>query len=372
MPRLKVLFLIKSFCAPGGAEHVLAHVAGGLAERGHGIAIASFDPPGAAPFYPTSPDVRLIQRTVGDPGKETRLVEMVGRMFAIRRLLAEVKPDVAVGFMNSSYVPLAPAALGTGIPTVGSEHIVYSHYADRLIERTLIRLSVPLLSAVAAISEPMRCSFPPDVRRKMVVIPNPVSPALVSSDVAGGSSKTLLTVGRMQPQKDHAVLIAAFAQIANRHPDWQLRIVGQGELRGALEEQAARLGIAKRVEFPGVVANIGSELARAQLFAMPSRYESFGLATAEALAHGLPVVGFADCPGTNEIIVDGVNGLLTRPGEASFAEGLERLMASPDFRRRLGEAGPASMQRFSLADVVLQWEGLCLSLSHRPVEWRAR
>jgi glycosyltransferase involved in cell wall biosynthesis len=367
---MKLLFFIKSVCAPGGAEHVLTLLGGGLAARGHEIVIVSFDPVGATPFYPVHPGIRLIQLPIGDPRQASRPIELFGRMRAMRRQLRELTPDVAIGFMNSSYVPLAPAALGTGVPTVGSEHIVYAHYTDRPLERTSMRLAATILDRIAAISEPMRVSFPRGVRRKMVVIPNPVSSDGSSPRPIRSGAKRILAVGRLEPQKNHAALVAAFARLADRFPDWQLRIVGQGELRRRLEDQANALDIADRVEFPGVVADIPGELRNARVFAMPSHYESFGLAAAEALAHGVPVVGFADCPGTNEIVEDEANGLLVQPGEIALAEGLARLMSDAALRQKLGQAGPKSMARFSVARVVTEWESLCLRLVHRQADHR--
>ena len=93
---------------------------------------------------------------------------------------------------------------------------------------------------------------------------------------------------------------------------------------------------------------------------MPSAYESFGLTTAEALSHGLPVVGFADCPGTNELVRDGVNGrLVAGPDRAgALAAGLARMMASPDERQRLGAAGPASIEGFAPERITDVWVDL--------------
>jgi glycosyltransferase involved in cell wall biosynthesis len=82
--------------------------------------------------------------------------------------------------------------------------------------------------------------------------------------------------------------------------------------------------------------------------------------TAEALAHGLPAVGFADCPGTNELIVHGSNGILVAGGERVRALGtaLRLLMNSPTLRVELGRNGPGSVLRFSLDAITDRWEAL--------------
>ena len=83
------------------------------------------------------------------------------------------------------------------------------------------------------------------------------------------------------------------------------------------------------------------------------------MVTAEAQACGRPVIGFADCPGTNELVQDGVTGLLVPGGEdrvQGLVDGLRQLMGDPAQRARLGAAGPAAVQRFSIGHVVEAWE----------------
>ena len=93
---------------------------------------------------------------------------------AIRRLALADRPDVAVGFMHSVYLPLGVALLGTGIPVLGSEHIVYEHFRGRPLEAVWLRAGVSLFAAITAISRPVIETYPERVRKKMVVIPNPV------------------------------------------------------------------------------------------------------------------------------------------------------------------------------------------------------
>jgi glycosyltransferase involved in cell wall biosynthesis len=361
---LRLLFAIKTLALPGGGtERVVADLASALAGRGHDVTVFSFDPSDRAPFYPFMPTVRRQGLGIGDVGRGTRPVEAARRALALRREVKALRPMVAVGFMHSAYIPLGLALLGTGIPLVASEHIAYDHYRTRRLEAALLKLTPRLAEAITIISPSIRDGFPPAIRRRMTVVPNPVAAQDPRrADVAGAALpfKTLLAVGRLEAQKDHKTLIDAFARIADRFSDWQLRIVGEGSLRSHLEERIARLGLIERVELAGATAQVDDEYVRAQLFAMPSSYESFGLTTAEALSHGLPVIGFADCPGTNELVKDGVNGLLVDGGDRahSLAEGLARLMASAEERIRLGAAGPASIDAFAPERIVDLWEKL--------------
>lgn len=220
---------------------------------------------------------------------------------------------------------------------------------------------------MTVLSESVRAGYACSLARKMVSIPNPVSTApLKLADPAGPSRKSILAVGRLSAEKDFQTLIAAFAKLAPDYADWSLRIVGEGELRGALEQQVAELQMNARIVLPGATADIEAEYRMAQLFAHPALYESFGLVTAEALAHGIPAIGFADCPGTNELILNGSNGILVgADGDRvmAFSAALRRLMDSPDVRVEMGRNGPDSVLRFSLDAIADRWETLLTSVA---------
>jgi glycosyltransferase involved in cell wall biosynthesis len=171
----------------------------------------------------------------------------------------------------------------------------------------------------------------------------------------------------MTEQKDHTTLIEAFGRLADDYPDWDLKLSGDGHLRSRLEEQVRRLGLSERVWLAGFSQDIGNEYECADLFVIPSRFESFGLVTAEALAHGLPVIGFADCAGTNELVTTGVNGLLVSGVDrvVELEAGLRRLMADPCERQRLAAKGPLSVLDYSVENASDRWETVLRDVAGR-------
>lgn len=368
---MKVLFAIKALDAVGGgAERVLCVVASGLAARGHEVTAVSFDAPGGKSFYPLDARVRRIALGVGPTDRRTDAKSFVARARALRRVVRRENPDVAVGFMHSTFVPLAFALAGSGIPVVASEHIVAEHYRGRRTEYALLVAACLMARRVTVLSNAARDGYHALVRGRMVAIPNPVVPvAAARADRDRGGDRTVLGVGRLEAQKDHATLIDAFALIANRFPDWKVRIVGEGTLRDELAGKISALGLEGRVQLAGWADRIEDEYAAAHVLAVPSRYESFGLATAEALTAGLPVIGFADCPGTNELIQHGENGWLVTVGDQgrarAFAQGLEVLMSSDERRRALGERARRSVESFDPEQVVEQWERLLQDVAAR-------
>ncbi len=361
-------FMIKALAnTGGGAERVLVDVANGLAERGHRISVITCDPPGAPSYYPLHPSIDIIQLDSGNTEQSSSPRQFLKRLRSYRRVLKARHPDVVVAFMHSSYIPAGLALLGTGIPLLASEHIGPEHYRSRPLERILLQLTPVFAEVITVVSEQIRASFNPWLRRKMRVAHNPVSFTAKSRKAerssGDGHAKLLLSVGRMTEQKNQACLIEAFALIADKFPNWTLRIAGDGPLLDELAAQVSASGLSGRVELPGNIADIGAEYENADLFVLPSRYESFGLATAEAIMHGLPAVGFAGCPGTNELIRPGENGLLAEGnGDAgALAATLSELMGDPEALKRLENAPTQWLQdAYAPSHVLDVWERLLM------------
>jgi GalNAc-alpha-(1->4)-GalNAc-alpha-(1->3)-diNAcBac-PP-undecaprenol alpha-1,4-N-acetyl-D-galactosaminyltransferase len=198
----------------------------------------------------------------------------------------------------------------------------------------------------------------------MIPMPNPLTFLKdISKPMVTKKRRWLLNVGRLYPQKDQAVLLQAFAKIAPEYPDWDLKIVGEGPLRSMLESLIRHLNLEARVFMPGIISDLSEIYQGADLFVTSSRYESFGLATAEAMLFELPTVGFADCPGTNELIDNGKTGLLATAGAdrtTALATALKSLMSDSNLRQEFGKAGKAALdQKYSIRHVGDRWEGLC-------------
>lgn len=354
---MKLVFTIKALNGvAGGAERVLCVVASELAARGHDVTIASFDYTDTPTFYPLSSQVK--RRILGnhDPRHKSTASEIITRMKILRTFVQAEKPDVVIGFMHSIFVPLAFAMIGTSIPVVASEHIVPQYYRCRKLEFAAMVISGLFTKKITVLSRQVRRLYPGIIRRRMVIAPNPVS-SFSPPDVTT-RRKIILNVGRLEDQKDQKTLISAFAELSPNYPEWTLRIIGEGSLRIDLEQQIEHLGLKDKVFLPGKNPDIQNEYAQAEIFAIPSLYESFGLATAEALSFELPSIGFKDCPGTNEVILNKVNGLLIDSHNRiqSMKEALESLMSSEEYRHQLGRRGPESIVQYRPESIAVIWE----------------
>jgi len=364
-PALRVAFVIASL-GFGGAQRALANMVNRWSARGGlrpEILVLEAE---SAPAYPLAPGVgvRWLGLTGDSPSAAAKIANNLRRISGLRGAIREARPDVVVAFQDVTNVLTLLACLGTGLPVVASERVHPARHRIGPLWGALRRLAYPLADALVVQGRDIARWFPHSLQRRIRVIPNPVPrPAAATARPAQGERRTLLAAGRLHPQKGFDLLLDAFARLAGSHPDWDLAILGEGPERGRLEAQAQALGLADRVRLPGALAPMDAHYLAADVFVLPSRFEGFPNALAEAMAHGVAVLA-ADCPGAvRDLVRPGVNGLLA-PAEdvPALARALALLFDSPGERLRLGAAAREVARRFDEDAVLDQWEQLLRNL----------
>ncbi len=329
-----------------------------LAERGLAVTLLTFEPPGSRPYYAVDLRVTLRQLDVAASERRWRsLRQSIRRILALRRALRDLAPDVVISFLTRINVMTVLATRGQAVGVIVSERNNPQRQATSLVWRRLRAGLYGLADRLVTPSRGVLDALPASIRRRGRVIPNPVD--LPPRAAGRGDGRTLVAVGRLDEQKGFDLLLPAFARIAGKHPDWRLVIWGEGEERARLEALRDRLGLAPRVQMPGLTERPGQWVEEAALFVLPSRYESFGNVVTEAMAAGLPVL-VADCPwGPGEIVQHGVDGWLVPPEDVpALAQALDLLLGDDALRARLAAAARRNVRRFGRDQVMALWDEL--------------
>lgn len=207
-------------------------------------------------------------------------------------------------------------------------------------------------------------------RPKVVTIGNYTEIAVPAASAATPSTTILYPAAALTKVKNQKLLIAAFAKLARRFPEWSVRLLGRDDTRYAAECKALvrRLGLEERVSFAGFVTDLPSEYSRAAFIAFPSTLEGFPLAILEAAKFSLAAVAQRGLPGAADIIEDNITGLVTENSPAAYAAGLAHMMENAQLRREMGEQARAHCDSAYSREAVLdKWERLLSGLSPLPL-----
>jgi glycosyltransferase involved in cell wall biosynthesis len=377
---VRVLMLLTSLHG-GGAERVAVHLHDRLDRERFDVRMGLLRRNG--PYLDQIDERRLIVAPEGEerfnfdgPNRAqyaagTLLGAVRRAPLAYREMIAQARPDVVLSFLKGTNLLtwLALMNLGPSRPSwIAREGnnvlaVLREEAPNRFVERisyAFTRRAYLRADAVLANSTDMAANLTGDLGLdpgRVRMINNPIDlegvERLAAARPAGLPNRPyLITAGRLEYQKAHEVLIRAFAQsgLARSHA---LVILGKGSLLPQLHRLAAQLGIGEQVRFIGFVANPYAWMAGADLFVLPSRWEGFPSAAAEAMACGTALL-LTDCAyGPRDIVVPGESGELVPPDDAeSLARVMADLVADPERRARLAAAGRRRVRRFELDTIV--------------------
>ncbi|CAL9453750.1 UDP-N-acetylglucosamine--peptide N-acetylglucosaminyltransferase GtfA subunit [Streptomyces sp. enrichment culture] len=363
---MRIAFLVRDLCHMGGVVSATQNLAGALADK-HDVEIVALrkvrdtshfaldhrvnvraltDLRAHSPAY-DGDDPLVHEFPVRYPYPESEKKPVVSRL-AEKRLfsyLADTDADVVVS-SNPRITALLAAAPGVYLK-VAQEHSMPGIYTAS-IRRLLFQEAYRRLDAVTVLSPEEQAGLGdlvPDVRDRIHVMPNCIpDPGGRQSD---GRNKVVVTAGVFKPHKNFLGLIDAFATVAERHSDWQLRIYGSGPEEAAMRRRIQEQGLYNHVHLMGPAFPVTAEFAKGSIFVLPSLREPFGNVTVEAMTRGLPVVSM-DCDhGPRNILTHGTDGLLVPLGDTeAMAAAIIDLIEDDGRRLGMGRQARLTSERF--------------------------
>lgn len=379
---MRIRYLMLHAYGMGGTIRTVVNQANAMAQAGHDVEIVSVVRRRNKPQFAISRDVRL---SVLVDQRQGRQPDSLARR-AWRRIRGKIVPrgefaaeyftervekavmDYVSSLDDGVLVTTRPALnliaarrAPKGVVKVAQEHMNLSAYPDTI--RSEIARHYGRFDAVAVLTETNRREYEeilPGTR--IVQIPNAVQK--VDQERSTQRNPVVVAAGRLVPQKGFDLLIKAFAQVVEEHPEWQLRIFGHGPREALLRAQIEELGLSGNVSLMGRTDRLDEELAAASVYALSSRFEGLPMVMIEAMTHGLAVVAF-DCPtGPRDVLTDGVDGLLVPPRDVdAMAAALRKVIADRRLRIELGAAAAATARGYAPDVVMPMWENLFAELT---------
>lgn len=371
---LSVLYFSNSLVR-GGAEEHIATLLRGL-DRARFRASLVCTPEVADQLGPDlPPDVDLTSLRLRRP-------RHVGAALTLGRLLRRRRVDILHSHLFYASLFASPVGWLSRVPVIIETPHLREHWRHGWLKGRFVvdRLVGRLVDQYVAVSEANARYLVEEKGipgRKVAVIRNGCdtrrfdahreAPAGLRTGLGLASGDPVVVVlGRLEPQKGHAVLLEAVPEVLRQFPGLRVLCLGDGLLRQELEARTVAMGLTATVRFLGRQADVAAWLALADFTVLPSLYEGLPLAAIESLAAGRPVVATA-VDGTPEVVRDGMTGLTVPAGNApALARAMCLLLADPDKRRQMGLAGRRLVvEQFDARYQVRQTEDLYFTLCER-------
>ena len=348
----------------GGSERVMCNLADYFVQQGNRVTLVTQYQ--REDEYPLNPKVKRIlsQITEAEMGRN-RISNFIRRFQKLRNIWKTEKPDAILVFIGKNNFMALLTAWGLHIPVVVSVRAdpnqEYPNRWMRFMARHLFKKAAGVILQTRACME----FFPKAVQRKSVILHNPVNEVFFENPYEGEREHTIVTVGRIDENKNQALLLRAFALIAADYPDYQIILYGKGDQEENLKQLADNLEIADRVIFAGNESDVAGKIKKAGVFVLTSNTEGMPNALIEAMVLGLPVIA-TDCPcgGPRDLIEDGVNGILTPVGDVDkMKENLQHILNDLQNALHMGQTARKSTAIYREKIVYREWMEYLLKIS---------
>jgi glycosyltransferase involved in cell wall biosynthesis len=374
--------LIYNAFGVGGTVRTVFNQANAMVGRGHDVEIATMLRYHEEPPFPLDLRVKvtaLVDNRSGSyvdwdryegpedtswhdrfPAGVSKNADSRRRVNAMIRFLRGLEDRIVVGTRPTINLVIAEFT-DPSLVRIVQEHAGLSTHTGEW--RKAIEAAYAKMDAVVCLTEADRAAYAqsfPEVRVER--IPN----ALHSLDVPRTDllRPQVVSAGRLDGNKGIDKLIEAFGQVVKAHPDWTLRIHGDGPELESLREVIRARHAYNHVFLMGSTRSLDEELAKGSIFAMSSKSEGFGMVLLEAMNCGLPVVSF-NCPvGPRELVTNGVDGLLVPELDVdALALGISRLIEDEELRRKLSQGALQKATEYGPDIVTASWEHLYEALT---------
>lgn len=287
----KVVLYIGSL-SRGGAERVIATLANYLNKSSISCVVVT--------TYQRENEYELdegIKRIILSTPQKRRLFSRffsnINQLLKLRNIVKKEHPSTVLSFMGEPNFRMLLSCLGVKTRKVISIRNDPNKEYPTFISKVFAKILFRLADHVVFQTEDARNWFPVSIQKKSSIILNPVDDVFFNTKF-DGVRHDFVTIGRLTPQKNHKVLINAFAKIADKIKD-NLYIYGEGELRAELEQLVSDLNMQNRVFLPGAVKNVPDTIKSAKIFVLSSDFEGMPNSLMEAMALGISCIS-TDCP----------------------------------------------------------------------------
>ncbi len=350
----KIIFVTISMRG-GGTERVISILANRMTDMGYDVTIVMIADPSIE--YKLNEKIRTVCVSKATGGSLIGRIKRIGNM---RREFAKDSSAKIISMGTVANMFTLVASIGLRNPVTISERNDPNRLNHRPIkdfERWLRNILYKKADKLVLQTPDVFDCFSKSLQKKSVVIPNPIPSNMPKPRLIMEREKTVITAGRLTEQKNHKMLLRAFAKFSEKFPEYKLYIFGRGELEEKIEEQIRELQMQDIIFLKGFSDNLYEELGKGGIYVSTSDWEGISNSLLEALAMGIPTIA-TDCPmgGSRMCIKDGVNGyMIPVQEEEVLLQKLIQLASEEELRVSFSENAMHIREEFSEVKITNSW-----------------
>lgn len=363
---MKIVFSCSGM-SKGGAERVISTLANEMCKGDNEVSIITFI--NYKIKYELDNKINLItidkikmKKLKGILSKFMKLSP--ARLFRYKKEILKLKPDIIISFLPEPSLRLMLlkkfSKKISKIPTIISirndPNIEYKNKYLRNIVKNLYKDVDGMV-----FQTPDAKKYFEDLlnkKKNMFIIPNPINNEFILNKVIYDREKTIVTMSRLESQKNHLLLIDAFEKLHKKYSDYILKIYGDGSLKYKLEQYAYSKKMENSIKFIGQVDKVKEHIEKSGMFVLTSNYEGMPNSLMEAMALGIPCIS-TDCPvgGPRMLIDNNINGILVDVNnKEQLFEAMDKIISDKDFANKLSENAMSSIKKYYPDKINKEWE----------------
>lgn len=367
---MKILFLIGSLSNSGGMERMLTFQANYFADHfEYDVTVLTYDQKKSQDFFNLSDKVNRIRLSIEKKSHSNRFLTL----YLLNKYLESLKSEIEKTLLQSHFdICLSFGIEGKFLYQIKdkSKKIIEFHFSkdfykqdsgsflQKVWRRYRFKQSIgktKMYDRMVVLTETDK-DFWQQYLSNVVAINNPN--VMQSEANSSLENKVAVSLGRLTRQKGFDRLIDIWEKVAEKYPDWELHIYGEGAEKKKLMELISDKNLQEFVQINPPVKDVAKVYQSASLYLMASRFEGFGLVLIEAMSFGLPVIAY-NVIGPNELVQNNVNGFLIEDGNSDeFAYQIGLLCSDYEKRKELGENAKEFVEKFSPQQIMKQWSDL--------------
>lgn len=361
MKSKKFVFYVSSL-SKGGAQRVILNLTESLLAKEHEVTIVT-TMSGESEYDLPDGATRIFSDITEEEITNNRIVNFKRRFMKLRNIWKSEKADVIVSFIGKNNFMAILTAWGLKIPVVasvrGEPREEYYDKMQEILAKTLMGKATGLILQ----TPDAKAYFPKWIQKKAVILENPINPLFIDDYYDGPRKNEIVSVGRLDSNKNQKLIIDAFCQIAGEFPEVNLILYGSGEDHDKLIEYVQKTPCKGQIFLPGSIRNVKTRIEKSKIFVLSSNTEGMPNSLLEAMALGIPSIS-TDCPcgGPRMLMKGKENGILVPVGKVEpMAKAMRKLLTDEELWKKYSRNAYKISRKLHPDRVNQKWEEYLLS-----------